>query len=399
MSIFAGKPFYARYRHGQNSAVDSSKAGPIAWAKYLGFCCCLTLAPCQVALADTIRVATFNVSLGRDGPGLLVRDLLAGKDPQIATVIKIISETKPDILVLNDFDYDFRGVALGLFAKRLAENDSGFPYRFAFQPNSSFASPVDLDGDKRIGGPGDNQGFAQFSGAQAMAILSKYPIVVDRAQDFSGQLWKDLPGAKLPMVAGQPWPSQTAWDVQRLSSKGHWDVPIKLPDGRRLHILASHATPPVFDGPENQNGLRNRDEIRFWSLFVQSLPENQMFVIIGDLNADPNDGEGSHMAIRSLLSSPRVQDVMPQSLGALAATHRQAGPNLTHVSDPSLDTVDWDEERTPGNLRVDYVLPSANLLVSGAGVFWPAPDEVNFELVGLGGDVGSHHRLVWADIE
>ncbi len=35
-----------------------------------------------------------------------------------------------------------------------------------------------------------------------------------------------------------------------------------------LHLLASHPTPPAFDGPEDRNGRRNHDEIRFWNDYL-----------------------------------------------------------------------------------------------------------------------------------
>lgn len=55
--------------------------------------------------------------------------------------------------------------------------------------------------------------------------------------------------------------------VLRLSSKSHWDLPDYVGD-RVVHVLAAHPTPPVFDGPEDRNGLRNADEIRFWADYV-----------------------------------------------------------------------------------------------------------------------------------
>ena len=33
-----------------------------------------------------------------------------------------------------------------------------------------------------------------------------------------------------------------------------------LPDGRRLHLLTWHATPPAFEGPDRRNSRRNHDE-------------------------------------------------------------------------------------------------------------------------------------------
>jgi endonuclease/exonuclease/phosphatase family protein len=398
MGVFTGKSVYARHRHGQNRAAYPAQAGAIAWAKNLGLCGCLILLFAGIAQAETIRVATYNVGLNRKGPGLLARDLLRGEDAQIAAVVAVIARVKPDILLLNEFDFDLSGVALGVLADLLAEAGVVYPYRFARPPNSGLASGVDLDGDGRKNGPEDAQGFGEFSGARGMAILSRYLIDGGNVQDFSAGLWKDLPGAILPVVDGQPFPSQAAWDVQRLSSKAHWDVPVILPDATRLRLLASHATPPVFDGPEDRNGLRNRDEIRFWSLYLANLRPDTAFVILGDMNADPKDGEGAHGAINALLADPRVQDVRPSSMGAVAASRRQGGPNALHLSDPAFDTVDWDETRTPGNMRVDYVLPSANLDISGAGVFWPAPDEDGFDLVGSDGSFGAQHRLVWVDI-
>ena len=39
-------------------------------------------------------------------------------------------------------------------------------------------------------------------------------------------------------------------EVFRLSSKSHWDVPLRV-GGEVVHFLVSHPTPPVFDGPDD----------------------------------------------------------------------------------------------------------------------------------------------------
>ena len=63
------------------------------------------------------------------------------------------------------------------------------------------------------------------------------------------------------------WYSPEVLRSLRLSSKSHWDLPVRI--GRRtVHVLASHPTPPTFDGPEDRNGTRNHDEIRFWAEYV-----------------------------------------------------------------------------------------------------------------------------------
>jgi len=336
---------------------------------------------------------------------MLVRDLDLGTDPKINAIVRIIQRISPDILILNDFDYDAGTVALGLFAGLIAQGGKAYPFRFSARPNAGMATGLDMDGDGRFAGPDDAQAFGRFSGAGGMAVLSRLPIDDAAVRDFSNLLWKDVPGAQLPRRGDAPFLSAKARDIQRLSSKGHWDVPVTLPWGQVIHLLVSNPVPPVFDGPENRNGLRNRDEIRFWHLYLDRLAipgtaefGGGAFVLAGDLNADPMDGAGSHAAVTRLLTHPKIRDPLPASLGAVQAAQRQAGPNTGQKSDPAFDTVDWDETRTPGNMRVDYVLPSRDLKVTGAGVFWPAPDQDGYDLVGSNGDVGSHHRLVWLDV-
>src|SRR5690606_22838280 len=138
-------------------------------------------------------------------------------------------------------------------------------HRFAFRPNTGRATGLDLDGDGRLGGPGDAQGYGRFDGEGGMLILSRFPIESAAALDFSGFLWVDLPGGLSAEAALGP----EAIGRQRLSTTGHWDVPVVMPDGARLRLLAFAATPPVFDGPEDRNGRRNHDETVFWLRYLE----------------------------------------------------------------------------------------------------------------------------------
>lgn len=340
--------------------------------------------------ADTFRIATYNAELSRRGPGLLFAAILKG-DPQVQAVQAVIVANHPDILLLTGFDYDAGQVALTAFADGLAQRGLTYPHLFALRPNTGMATGFDLDADGVLGGPGDAQGWGRFSGADGMAILSRFPIGSDAAHDFSAMLWRDLPGAVLP--------DGMAGDVaalQRLSTTGHWDVPVEVPGGD-LHLLAYYATPPVFDGPEDRNGLRNAAETAFWSAYIGGQlatpgPDSR-FVILGDANLDPVDGDGRGGAMAALLSDPRLHDPLPASTGGKVAA--DPGQN----GDPALDTASWpDAAGSPGNLRVDYVLPSADLTVTGSGVFWPAPGEAGAALLTPGGIMASRHRLVWVDI-
>jgi hypothetical protein len=58
------------------------------------------------------------------------------------------------------------------------------------------ATGLDLDGDGRLGGAADAQGFGEFTGQGGMAILSRHPI--GPVTDHSAFLWRDLPGQIMP---------------------------------------------------------------------------------------------------------------------------------------------------------------------------------------------------------
>lgn len=356
--------------------------------------------------ADPLRIATYNVNLSRDGPGLLLRDISAQDDAQVAAVTQVIAHIAPDILLITDFDFDAGNVALAAFAEQLAKRGMVYDHLFALRPNTGMATGLDMDGDGRLGRARDGQSYGNFSGQGGMAILSRWPIETSDAQDFSDLLWRDYPGADLPSVNGKPFPSASVLALQRLSTTGHWRVPVRVPGGGQITLLAYYATPPIFDGPEDRNGKRNHDETALWGSVLSgklaTLATNGgavrgPLVILGDANLDPNDGDGRHNAMVDLLKNPRLQDARPASLGAVEATKLQGGVNDQHLGDPAFDTVDWQDEDGPGNLRVDYVVPSADLKVLDAGVFWPseqgAPEWA--ELV----TQASRHRLVWVDVE
>lgn len=344
------------------------------------------------AVADTLRIATYDAELTREGPGLLLRDILRG-DPQAEAAAAVIAAAAPDVLLLTGIDYDHDLVALDAFVGLLSARGRDYPFRFAARPNSGTATGLDLDGDGRKGGARDAQGFGRFAGEGGMAILSRLPIDTGDVRDFSDFLWRDLPGA-LIAEAGL---DAGAAAMQRLSTTAHWDVPVVLPGGGRLHLLAFRATPPVFDGPEDRNGRRNHDEAAFWLRYLDGAlpwaPPAAPFVILGNANLDPVDGDGRPAALAELLA--RLTDPRPASAGGPVAAAAQGGANALQSGDPALDTADWaDAGQGPGNLRVDYLLPSADLTLRDAGVWWPAPAEAGDQA-----GVASRHRLVWVDVE
>jgi hypothetical protein len=364
------------------------------------------------AQAEPVRIAVFNAGLSRGGPGLLLRDILKGDDPQVVATAAIIGAVRPDILLLLGFDHDAENRALTAFRSVLRADGLEYPHSYSPPQNAGLPSGLDLDGDGRLRGPADAYGFGEFRGQGGMAILSRLPLDIDAAQDFSTVLWRDLAGADLPVQAeGTPFPSEQAQAAMRLSSFGHWDVPVTLPDGRAIHLLASYSSPPVFDGPEDINGKRNRDELRFWPRYLGGERFREArgrdvtfaggpYVLLAGLNTDPADGDGARADLRDMLKRGLFRDPEPESTGGAAASAEQGGVNRAHTGDPARDTADWrDTDGQPGNLRVDYVLPSPALRLRAAGVFWPPPDQAGGDLVARGQDLGIRHRLIWVDIE
>lgn len=337
--------------------------------------------PAQAQTPDSLRIATYNTDLGRKGPGLLLRDILSDKDKQIAALLTTLVALDADILVLTDFDYDYDLVALTALAERLEKAGTPYPYRFAKRPNRGMPTGLDLDQDGRLGGPADAQGFGTFAGQGGIALLSRLPIDQAGFRDFSSFLWRDLPGNLIDTSI-----TQAAMAIQRLSSTAHWDVPILLPDGTRLHLLIWHATPPVFDGPEDRNGRRNHDEAAFWlRLLDGSLPmpaPPAPFILLGDANLDPADGDGRADAMQALLADPRLQNPTPKG------SHSRTEP--AHKGDPAMDTALFNF----GGLRVDYILPSADLEITGAGILWPPETDPISATV----NAASRHRPVWVDL-
>lgn len=219
-----------------------------------------------------------------------------------------------------------------------------------------------------------------------VADIDAGAIAADPA-DGNGATGADGAAAALPAVPPEPamWYEGEAGTWFRLSSKSHWDVPVRLPNGAIVHFLCSHPTPPAFDGEEQRNKRRNHDEIRFWADYINNaayivddkevvggLPRGAHFVILGDLNADPDEGSGLHDPMGSLLLSSRL-----------------VNSTVTPVSDVAVEGLDADDTAMFG-LRVDYVLPSATMTARRGGVYRHAPAG--------GGAFPSDHFPVWLDV-
>ena len=375
--------------------------------------------PPAVATAQDIRVATYNTSLYSDEAGGLVREL-EGDSQHARKIAAVLQRVRPDLVLLNEFDFDDAHRAADLFQRKyleVAQSGGGaalaYPYRFLAPVNTGVPSGLDLDRNGQAGGEGRNRGndawgYGLHPGQYGMLVLSKYPIDASAARTFQMLRWSAMPDALRPTdpASGEFFHPDAVWNQLRLSSKSHWDVPVKTPQGI-LHFLVSHPTPPVFDGPEDRNGKRNHDEIRLWEQYISGgekpwlcddagtcgrLAQDARFVIAGDLNNDPTDGDGLHEAILSLLEHPRVMRyATPRSEGGGEQARAYAAAGIQHRGAPEHVTGDFGPKA--GAMRLDYVLPSTGFGLIGSGVFWPRSDDGDAAIAD-----GSDHHLVWVDL-
>jgi endonuclease/exonuclease/phosphatase family metal-dependent hydrolase len=373
---------------------------------------------------DSVRVALFNIrELSREK--LTAPRETAAQMTQVEAAVAVIALISPDVLVVQEIDQgpdDDPAQVARLFAGRLADAGIDFPHVWAAPSNTGRLSGLDLDGDGQVATPAqrgtrehgnDSWGYGTYPGQYSMAVLSRFPIEGSAARTFQRFPWTQLPGNHLAEGLYAP----DVIDRVRLSSKSHWDLPVRLggePDAPILRLLISHPTPPGFDGPEDRNGRRNFDELRFWKLYLDAIDDLERglalvddrgrpggypagehggapFVLLGDLNARPDADESIYdgmSAIGQLLGHPLLRDPAAWLTSEGALVH--AGDDH-ELPSPRNSTAVFRQ-----GMRLDYLLPARSLSVLDGGVFWPSPavDAEGARLASLASD----HRLVWLDL-
>src|SRR5918997_4138829 len=113
----------------------------------------VTAVPAEAHDDDTLRFATFNASLNRNFDGELIQELSTPDDPQIRNVAEIIQRVRPDVLLINEFDFVAGGEAVRLFQRNyLSGSQNGarpiqFPHTFVAPSNTGIPSGKDLNND------------------------------------------------------------------------------------------------------------------------------------------------------------------------------------------------------------------------------------------------------------
>ena len=131
-----------------------------------------------------IRFATFNVSMNRNSAGELGDQLAAGNNEQIANISSIIRTVRPDVILLNEFDFAGKqaGTAVEHFQSNyLSKPIDGlepieFDYAYTNEVNTGIPSGLDLDQNGKTTDPTDCYGFGRYPGQYGMVVLSRFPI-------------------------------------------------------------------------------------------------------------------------------------------------------------------------------------------------------------------------------
>ena len=298
-----------------------------------------------------VRFATFNASLNRNNAGQAAgRTLSTPGNAQADTVAEIIQRVRPDVLLINEFDFEPTAVGWPSCSRTTtcrsartgAAPRSTTPTSSSRPSNTGIPSGFDLNNNgarRRARTTPSASGSSPASSAWPSS--RSYPIDRRPVRTFQNFLWKDMPGALLPDDPATPGAGRLvlAGGARRLPALVEESLgrARSTSAAETVHFLVSHPTPPVFDGPEDRNGTRNFDEIRFWADYITPARRRAtsttttaataassrapLFVIAGDQNSDPLDGDSIPGAIQQLLEHPLVNTkVTPSSAGAVEAS-------------------------------------------------------------------------------
>ena len=334
----------------------------------------------------------------------------------------MLQRVRPDVVLLNEFDYVENYRAVDLFREQLpravpaGRPPDPYPYAFTAPSNTGIPTGFDLDRNGTVGGGNDAFGFGEFPGQYGMVVLSRYPIDPTGSGPSRLFRWADMPGALLPddpATAAPPTgtPPRSSRSSGCPASRTGTSRCGRSQDGARPRLAPDSADVRRSRGPQRHPQPR---EIRFWADYVTpgagryiyddegrrgGLRPGSRFVIMGDQNADPLDGDSVDEAINQLLDSRWIPDPKPTSAGAVEAARLQGGANLTHRGNPAYDTADFNDNPAPGQ-PAGRLRPAVALGPEGedSGVFWPVRSDPLSRLTGEFPFPTSDHRLVWVDL-
>ena len=372
--------------------------------------------PAAAAPSADVRFATFNASLNRSAAGQLVERPVqpaatTSAVARRATSPRSSSAPDPDVLLINEFDFDADGRRRDLFRDNfLAVSQNGAPadrlpvllHRAVEHRHPVGLRPRQQRGTDRR--PATTRSASASSPASSAWWSSRSTRSTRRrahVPELPVEGHAGRPAARRPGHAEPAdWYSPEELDVFRLSSKSHWDVPIQV-GGKTVHFLVSHPTPPVFDGPEDRNGTRNHDEIRFWADYVTPGQRRRTSttttgrrggLAAGALVRDRRRPElrparrrqRSRRAIQQLLEHPRVNTrSAPTSAGGDGGRRRCRAARTRPTAATRGSTPPTSPTPRRATCAPTTCCRAGTSGSSDSGVFWPVHADPLFRLTGV----------------
>ncbi len=405
---------------------------------------------------ETVRFATFHVDMAYDHSqgyfDLLAQTRATGEaqDPRLANLAAVLQQTyqeaQPDVLLLTGIATQISEGGLpdetaiiqfeqNYLAQPQASDLSGlsYPYRYVAATNSGQFIPVDVNGDGKLALPEDAQGYGHFHGQNSFVLLSQYPLEPQQARTFRQFKWHQVEGVSKPLRDDGSELEEATWERLNVMDTNFVDIPMRLPDGRRVSLLLTQLVNQQPDeGARRSAWLQHRNgaQLNFIADYISDRKDGDYlvddqgrrggvnlgrpFVLMGNLN---NDEDPFHLTVQTPWAEPF--EVNSSALRRVLSDSYLLGSNGRFNSDgltPDSFGADAYQQLVGSShihpqiwtslsgMRFSYVLPHKALPIVDSGVFWPAPGEEGAQwLYDEQGDadpaLSSHERLVWVDID
>jgi hypothetical protein len=360
---------------------------------------------------QTLTVAQFNLR------EFSTDKLIDPADEQASAAAEVIARFKPDIISINELQFDIQGLptasmpgapsgtTYGNFNGNGDDNTKRLADRIAaIDPEATYSNTLLTIGNSGFYWEGDDlgldwyilRGWGEWRGRHNTGILSRYPILYDQVRVITDVAWDSLPENNIALMK-----SETGIDVPPgfpVFEKSLNVVPVQVGE-QVIYVVLLHPVAPAFDPI---NVYRNSDELRALAMFldgtlpgVEPLPEGAKFFVVGDLNADPDEGDSLPGAIQRIIEHP----LLAVSYPAGAGTKGQNGEYNSYLSGCGHD--DGTMVGDPADrwqMQLDYVLPSATIgLAKSSILFWPdhVSERDDFDLSCRASD----HKFLMVEVE
>ncbi|SDK14283.1 Endonuclease/Exonuclease/phosphatase family protein [Ferrimonas sediminum] len=402
--------------------------------------------------SDTIRFATYHADMEFSDYNQALSETGSGNEPRLQNVAEVIQRARPDVLLVTGFSgadglggEEYRKRALELFVSEYLNQAQdpdldavSYPYLYLANSNSGIPVLDDLNKDGSAPGtlPFDAKGYGHYAGEKSFALLSRYALDENNVRTYRQLEWKRVPtadGQQKPQDgSGNDWFASETWNSLPLMDTNFVDIPMKLPDGRIVQLLATYLGEPAEVDASNRAYMRNRAQVEFVADYISQdynsyivndddnsrrvtggYDSSRPFVLMGNFY---NDHEGAWALGADGAPSYRADSAAMRTLVNSSTLHRFTGVNWEAPT--SAAGVDYAQTTAsthsmPGiitglnALRNDYIMLEQQLKFVDQGIVWAQLGDDGEALFyrnnGQGQMVNdpqasSSHRLVWMDV-